>query len=77
MRVLLSCIIRIKIISKLLMPMLTIKKQSKLVADNTLKLILLVFEDISCEISYELSARQMICMKYQALFSLKNKKKKI
>ena len=47
-------------------------------ADNNLEYFFIVFsEKIRLDISCESSARQRIHMKYQALFSLKDKSKKI
>ena len=56
--------------------MLTFKELSFAVADNILKFILVFFRDNKDLHSYELSTRQMIHMKCQALFSVKKKKKK-
>ena len=49
--------------------------QSKIVEGNILKKFFIIFfEKIRIGISCELSAWQTIHMKYQALFSMKNKK---
>ena len=59
----------------ILNPLLTLEVLSKIVADDILKLILLVFKKkIRLDISCELSALQTIHMICQALFSLKNKR---
>ena len=52
-----------------------LKRQTKIVADNTLFFLLLSFKEIRLDISCESSARQRIHMKYQVLFSLKNNEK--
>ena len=43
-------------------------------ADDKLTIILLVFPEIGFDISCKLSSKETICMKYQSLFSGKNKK---
>ena len=53
---------------------LTHKVPSKFVVDDNLNLFFLFSEKISLDISCELSAWQMINMKYWDLFSLANKK---
>ena len=58
--------------------MLTIKALITTTVDNTLKyffifIVIFFSEKISLDISCQLSARQTIHMKYQVLFSLKNK----
>ena len=52
-----------------------LKVLSKFVADDIWKLILFLKKKTRLDISCESSARQMIHMKYQALFSLKNENK--
>ena len=54
------------------------KSTKQVEADDILKLIFFFFQrKIRFDISCELSARQTVHMKYQALFSLKKKKKNV
>ena len=53
---------------------LTLKALSRFVADDIPKPIVIFLENTTFDISCESSAKQMIHMKFQVLFSLKNKK---
>ena len=58
------------------LPSITLKAQITTAADDSLECFYCFSEKIRLEISYESSARQRIHMKYQALFSSKDKSKK-
>ena len=58
-------------------PMLTLKHQTKIAADDTFIFFFYFYllKKIRLDVSYESSARQRIHTKYQVLFSLENNKK--